>query len=50
MDKATCGISVIIKTTGMKRNDILAQIEAGNIAAEKRRGLCPCGAGLSPDF
>ncbi len=37
MDKATCGISVIIKTTGMKRNDILAQIEAGNIAAEKRR-------------
>lgn len=38
MDKATCGISTIIKVTGMKRKDILAQIEAGNIAAEKWRG------------
>ncbi len=38
MDKMTCGISVIIKATGMKRNDILAHIEAGNIAAENRQG------------
>jgi hypothetical protein len=37
MDKTTYGISVIMKATGMKRKDVLAHIEAGNIMATKRR-------------
>jgi hypothetical protein len=37
MDKSTCGISAIITATGMKRKDVLAHIEAGNIVATKQR-------------
>jgi len=35
-DKTICGISVIIKVTGMKRKDILAHIETGKITADKK--------------
>lgn len=35
-DKNLCGISVIIKSTGMRRRDILLHIEAGRISAERK--------------
>jgi len=35
-DKAVCGIAAVIKATRMRRDDILAHIEAGKIMAEKR--------------
>ena len=35
-DKTMCGISEIIKVTGMKRKDILRHIETGKIKAEMR--------------
>lgn len=38
-DKTMCGISVIMKTTGMCRKDILTHIEAGKIKAEKHGKL-----------